>query len=76
MSRSSAPMKALNETCVSKWGDKPTGACWLREAARQPGTAGVGQFPPAGVRRRSRRAAQHLMAEANEGAEVDGWGGN
>ena len=40
-----------------------------RQAAQEP--LGVRQLPPAGVRGRSRRAAQHLMAQADEGAEVD-----
>ena len=71
MSRSSAPTKALNETCLSRCGDSPTGAALphRRQAAQEP--LGIRQPPAAGVRGRGRRAAQHLMAEANEGAEVD-----
>lgn len=53
MSRSSAPMKALKETCFNKWGDSPTDARSSRIAARQL---------------KNRSASDNSRRQASEGA--------
>ena len=68
------PDEGAERDVLQQMGRQPHGCPLVAhrgQAAQEP--LGVRQLPPAGVRRRGRRAAQHLMAEANEGAEVDGW---